>query len=277
MKKITLNLIEGMPGVGKTTFSRSLYNQISMATNNCNLYLEETCQPIDLFRQAVLSKTEYNSLVHHYPDNEYELERNSFFTGEYQIIAYTMLTCAKLVEKLRAYDIGDGRTSFDQYKNYHLMLWKYFASTTHKKRTDWQYISEGSFLHNQLFDIVGFYTYTIDELLDYFGELINILSVSKLRIKLYYLYVTNIPRLVDNTIIERGVTAGTWGAGFENWLKESPYGRNNSLIGRTGMIQAYSYIDELARIILRQTNAPVEYIDRTHIRCYESCKATDTA
>lgn len=51
---VRLHFVEGLPGVGKSTFAYSLQKQLLGRNDDVVYYKEETSQPIDLFRQAII-------------------------------------------------------------------------------------------------------------------------------------------------------------------------------------------------------------------------------
>lgn len=268
-------LVEGLPAAGKTTFSKKLHHHLTANGRNCLFFPEESSQPVDLFRQAVMTPDQYDCFIDRcqklsamdgsfsYDDVNEQLEKNLYRSFDRVVIAYTMLDTGSpiqdmLMRSLRQYDIGDGRTTFDQYRQYHLLLWKHFSDNYAQPETD--YVLEGAYLHNQLFDLMGFYDLSEQELSGYFEKLLGCLS--NFYIKIYYICTDNIEKLVEKSIVQRGTGNGTWTDGFEKWLRRSPYGRRHKLGGRSGMVRTYNDLNTIASKILLNLPCDVEYIVR---------------
>ncbi len=260
-----IHIVEGLPAVGKSTYSLALQSRLKRSKIPTIYYKEETSQPVDLFRQAVLKMDEYTALLSMPLPTTFlaGLEQNSFPLGPYRIVAYTTLDYGPQVQKtilpiMRAHDIGDGRVPFTEYCRLHLYLWERFVKTAQSSQKN--YITEGAFLHNQLLDILGFYDPPDSVLVSYYRKLMDI--IAPLQPRFYYVYPSDIRLLIDNALSERGYEKGTWGYGFERWLKNSVYGRKNHLRGRKGMVATCERLHETSLFVLDQIDADVDMIKR---------------
>lgn len=260
-----LHLVEGLPAAGKTTYSYRLQSRLSASGNPAMYYKEETCQPVDLFRQAVLTEELYASLAEMSLSAPFRtaLAQNTYSCGPHKIVSYTSLpydreTRGTVFPILLARDIGDGRVPFTQYRQLHLQLWEKFVKTARDSQQN--YVTEGAFLHNQLLDILGFYDLPDAELLAYFRELLDLMA--PLRPHVYYIYPSDIGRLVDFALSERGDQEGTWGYGFGKWLEFSHFGRKNRLSGRDGIVAVSRRLHEVSLSILENASVEFELIER---------------
>ena len=260
-----LHLVEGVPAVGKSTYSYRLKSELESIGMNVKYFKEETCQPVDLFRQAVLTKEQYLKIINMNPSGKFikEIEENSCNLGVYIIVAYTQLNYSSQLEKevfslMRKFDIGDGHVDYNEYKRFHFLLWDEFAKKT--KEEDCCYIAEGAFLHNQLLDIIGFYDLSYDSIKSYYSTLISIILPLKPRV--YYLYPSNVEILVNNALKERGCWSGSWGHGFFKWLQYSQFGKRLNLSGKEGLTTVYRKLNDLSLQILDDSGLDIDFIER---------------
>lgn len=252
MGSAVLHFVEGLPGAGKSTFANLLTKQILLKNKNVVYYKEETSQPVDLFRQAIIPKALFGELIKSLSVETIEsINSNLYYLCEYIVVAYTKVLFTEEeyrahYQSFRKYDIGEGRVSFDKYKQYHYELWKAFVREYgFQQRTC---IAEGAFLHNQLLDIIGFYDVTVDEVVAYYSELAEIISPVKKTV--YLILPDNIERLISSTLLERGTELHSWGDGFAKWMEYSPFCKRNKLSGESGMKSIYLKLELLSIEVL---------------------------
>ena len=82
---IRLYFVEGLPGVGKSTFAYSLHKQLLVTNDNVVYYKEETCQPVDLFRQAIIPQQKFEKLL-----TEVTPPNSKIFEGQF---VFTLQKC----------------------------------------------------------------------------------------------------------------------------------------------------------------------------------------
>ena len=257
-------MFEGLPAAGKTTLARAMQQQFGPQHCAVEFFREETCQPVDLFRQAVFLPEEYAELLR-LPEAAplaEMLAQNTRRLGPYFVTAYLQLpfseNAAALRQLFRSHDIGDGRASFETYRYLHLLLWEQFVAEYGS--TSSVIITEGVMLQNQLLDLVGFYELPEAALLRYFRELFDILR--PLKPKLHYIYLKNIETTLLHALQERGTDVGSWGCGFETWLAQTPYGKRKHLCGVSGMLSCCLTLQALSLSILECSNLDCEIIER---------------
>lgn len=257
-------MVEGLLAAGKTTLARAMQQQFEARHCTVEFFREETCQPVDLFRQAVFSTEEYAELLQlpeTVPLTEM-LAQNTRCLGPYFVTAYLQLplpeNAVALRQLFRNHDIGDGRASFETYRRLHLLLWEQFAAEYGS--TSSVIITEGAMLQNQLLDLVGFYELPEAVLLRYFRELFDILR--PLKPKLHYIYLKNVEATLLHALQERGTDEGSWGFGFETWLAQTPYGKREHLCGVSGMLSCCLTLQTLSLSILERSGLDCEIIER---------------
>lgn len=259
-----LHFVEGLPGVGKSTFAYSLQQQLLDANDDVVYFKEETSQPVDLFRQAIIPQPVFEEFLAKVSFKTAEsIRANSYLLDGNTIVAYTKVLYTDseiqaVLPQLRKYDIGDGQVSFDTYMEYHFRLWNAFIQNYGP--TNRAYIAEGAILHNQLLDILGFYDTSIEEILFYFSMLIDI--TRPLSCKTYLLLPDDIEKLISSTLQERGAEPNSWGAGFAKWMSLSPNCKKNNLFGVRGMVEIYKQMETLSKQILDYTGCNYEVIIR---------------
>lgn len=261
---VRLHFVEGLPGVGKSTFAYSLQKQLLGRNDDVVYYKEETSQPIDLFRQAIIPQKAFEKILTKVSSQTAQsIKDNSYLLYDDVIVAYTKVLynaseIQTVLPQLREYDIGDGKVPFDTYKEHHFRLWNSFIQTYGS--THCAFVAEGAILHNQLLDIIGFYNVSIEELLIYFRALADI--VRSLSCRIYLLLPDDIEKLIIITLQERGTGPNSWGAGFSKWMSLSPYCQKNNLSGVSGKVKIYKQMKILSMQILDHIGCEYEVITR---------------
>jgi len=255
-------IFEGLPGAGKSTLLHDRCKSLS-PSYPCECYREETLQPLDLFRQAVLSRGDLNhELVvfsRQHPECRSSLEewlfRNSYKLDNLHIVAYTQTSnesnvIRKFAASLRRYDIGDGRSSLSDYAYYHKLVWTHFFENIYDPQTI--YLSEGSLFHNQLFDLVGFYQLSNDNLCRYYEELLS--EVNRHDIIIEFVGVDGIASLIEKTNYDRP----GWCNQLNNWLHHSPWAQDRCMHGESGIVALYNKIQSTHILLQRALDLTVQ-------------------
>lgn len=259
-------IIEGLPGIGKSTLLHDQYKLLHLS-HRCACYQEETTQPLDLFRQAVLPKNcladEVEKFISQHPNCRPALEQwlhhNAYTIGGYFIVAYTQvegvsIPVRQFATQLKCYDVGDGRCSFEEYACYHKMVWRYFAENIYDPQT--VYLSEGSLFHNQLFDLIGFYKLSDSQLCTYYKALLS--QSEGIDIRLVFIRADNTASLLRQTCQKRP----GWYNQLEQWLAYAPWAKENVLRGELGMQSLYNEIQRVHLLLQKELGLQVETITR---------------
>lgn len=96
-------MVEGLPAAGKTTLARAMQQQFGSRHCAVEFFREETCQPVDLFRQAVFFPGEYAELLR-LPEAAplaEMLAQNTRRLGPYFVTAYLQLPFSENAAALR--------------------------------------------------------------------------------------------------------------------------------------------------------------------------------
>lgn len=240
--------VESFPGGGKSYYSRKLFKNAEQKTT---YYKEEYHNPLDLLRQAVLSKPEYEKFlldIKELCNNEieYKLIENRIFEEltvleDKVFIPFLHIFSSndrarnKLLE-LYNYEYDDGFVQCQEYCDTILKRLKYFLENYEQ---DINYIFEGALFHNPLVTILGFYDMKREKILEYYEKIYELLCPYEYEVVM--IEVDDIRKAVYTTAQSRMSDGNSiWEKGFENWFKQT---RNYSnLSGIEGII---SFAEEI--------------------------------
>lgn len=245
---------EGLPGAGKSTL---LHDTCRAMGGGCAVYREETSQPLDLFRQAVLPREALARAADAAAGADESarrelaawLSRHSWTMGELAVVAYTRTgsapeAAARLAAGLKRYDLGDGRVPFSVYERLHVRTWERFRTQVFDGETC--YLSEGALFHNQLFDLIGFYRLTEGELLGYYERLLDALGPIELQVQ--YVDVDDVSHLIGRTEAQRP----GWRGQTERWLAHAPWALERGCTGHEGLLALYETLRRTHRLLCRE-------------------------
>lgn len=274
-----LILVEGIPGSGKTTTAKKLYEYLTSSGNKVNFYEEGMSHPADISWQAVLTEAEYEDFqkqcLYLWDISEKSITREELLKRiEKQarhedgsvLLAYTRIPFPEdcywnLASTVKVKELCDGRSSLNHFKTMHIKRWSNFAKQAKDK--DEINIFECAFLQNHIFELMGVYTKTDDEIYDYLCELIE--TVRELNPKIIYIKPNCVEDVIQHAADSRKAPnpyQKDWIEEITDWVSHSNYGKMHNLNGRSGVIK---FCIERMRIdlkILGQLNVPVTYIER---------------
>lgn len=261
-------ITEGLPGSGKSTLLHDLAKDLSRDFD-CECFREETSQPLDLFRQAVVPSEVFDSAIGEFKRTAQTettsllrwIEKNSYFIGNLCIAAYTQVdgenaAIRRFAANLREYDLGDGRSSFEEYSYYHKLVWNNFAANIYDPQK--VYISEGALLHNQLFDLIGFYNLNDEAIYRYYTDLLAEIDPDILQIE--YIDVDSVDSLIKHTEASRP----GWRQRLENWLRHAPWAQQRQYTGDAGIRKLYHRIQNVHAMFRERMGIRVN----THLRTF---------
>lgn len=277
--KNRLILLEGIPGSGKTTTARKIKDKLISEGKNVILYEEGMSHPADMAWNAYLTFDEYNSFINkcfemwetsekNITKDELKSRIKSQATKEdnHIILAYTRINFPEicywnLVGDVASKEICDGRRSLKEFKEIHLKRWKNFAKTA--LLNDNIYIFECAFLQNHIFELMGIYKKSDEEILIYLKDLIN--TVKYLNPCIVYIEPNSVKEIILNAANERkspDPSRNDWIDEMSSWVSNTNYGKNHNLIGKEGV---FSFCEERLRIdkkMIENLEVPVNIIKR---------------
>jgi len=278
MKRIIF--IEGAPAVGKTTYAKSLQSNLIADGKNVVRVQEHSVQSIDMSRQAHLKKEEYQSLLlacdDYFDKNTASLivkqiREQSRQVGGNIVLAYMQLLTIPNKDlqldllELRDKEIVDGRVRFVQYRRIVQDLWKAFIQIA--KQDNNIYIIEGSLIQNQLYDLIGYYMLSDQEILSYCQMLLSL--VSTLSSEIIYIDTPHLKLIIEMASKERGsiqdhnngeeiIISTSWYEAFQLWVESSPYGKAKHLAGFNGVYAFCAECQRVSRYVLNDLDIPIQ-------------------
>lgn len=274
-----LILIEGIPGAGKTTTARKMKKDLTEQGFHVNIYEEGMSHPADISWQAVLSKQEYEEFIHeclklwkssvksitseelvNRIDEQVRLEE------DYALLAYTKIRFPEdrywsLIGKVASKEMCDGRSSLFDFKKIHLKRWSNFAQKA--RELDEVNVFECAFLQNHIFELMGVYEKSDEEILCYLSELIE--TVKDLNPKIVYIKPDSVEAVIRKAADERkapNTSRKDWIDEISGWVSNSNYGMHHNLQGKAGVIEFCSERLRLDQYMLRHLGIPVQEIHR---------------
>lgn len=274
-----LILVEGIPGVGKTTTARKLKEKIESQQQLVRLYQEGESHPADMAWNAYLTKSEYNDFIQSclnlWETSNKVIEKDELLArieeqvrreDDRIILAYTRIDFPEecywsLIKQVASKEIFDGRVSFHEFKQIHLRRWKAFAEKAFLD--EYTYIFECAFLQNHIFELLGVYEKSNLEIYEYLCDLLE--TVKPLNPCIVYIEPTNIEKIINQAASERksqNSNQKDWIDEITDWVSNINYGKSHNLKGIEGV---YTFCKERFKIdkwMLQHLDIPVETIKR---------------
>lgn len=239
--KSTIIFVEGLPGSGKTTFSKRLDEHYESMGIDVKTFNEGDLHPMDLAWCSITDKEEYEKLLCKFPKYELQINSNTKIEGDRYITAYTKVRVhdedVSLYKDFEQYEIY--RTDdIKQFKNAHLNLWQTFNLQAKENEV---YIFECIFLQNHINELILKYNLTQNEIAAYFEDLVYCLS--NFNVKLFYLKQVNIPKVLKRISNERrsdNPHYKDWIDLVSDYFENTRYGRELGYIGYDGVIKYFT-------------------------------------
>ena len=211
--------IEGLQGSGKST----LADRIAKKYPDYTLFHEGDYSPIELAWCARMSEAQYSEVLEQWNDLEDQIRSKSHKEGDYRIVCYTQVKSEdpEFYHQLENYEIYNGRTAFEDYKN--IVLTRY---------RNWQgdaNIFECSLLQNAVEDMILFRDMSDDAILDFYKEVRSAMNGKEYEI--WYIESPDIGKNLNAVRKERADKDGNeiWFNMLLEYFINSPYAKNRSL------------------------------------------------
>ncbi|GFZ33151.1 hypothetical protein CSC2_36770 [Clostridium zeae] len=274
-----LIMVEGIPGAGKTTTSRKIKEKLIAEGKKVVLYEEGMSHPADMSWNAYLSEEEYNNFLSKClemwetsektiskEELKHRIEIQTRREEEHFILAYTKIDFPEgcywgLVGEVAAKEICDGRRSLKEFTEIHLRRWENFAEKA--LLDDTIYIFECAFLQNHIFELLGVYEKSDEEILTYLTNLLS--KVKCLNPCIVYIDPSDVEKVIMKAADERKApneSRKDWIDEIAYWVSNTNYGKKHELAGREGV---FSFCKERLRIdklMIRNLGIPVTLINR---------------
>ena len=274
-----LILVEGIPGVGKTTTARKIKAKLIEEGKDVILYEEGMSHPADMAWNACLKEEEYNDFIKKCSKmwevskksiNKEELisriQRQTRIEDNNVILAYTRIDFPEdcywnLIGDIASKEICDGRKSLDEFRDIHLKRWSKFAEQA--LLNDNIYIFECAFLQNHIFELLGVYEKSDEEIYLYLKSLLE--TVKSLSPSIVYIEPSSVEDIIIQAANERKSPEGSgpdWIDEVANWVSNMNFGKSHNLKGIEGVFYFCKERLRIDKLMIEKLNVPVTIIKR---------------
>ena len=274
-----LILVEGIPGAGKTTTARKIKEKLIDEGKEAILYEEGMSHPADMAWNACLKEDEYNDFIKKCSEmwegskksiSKEELisriQRQTRIEDNNVILAYTKIDFPEdcywsLIGDVASKEICDGRKSLDEFRDIHLRRWSKFAEQA--LLNDNIYIFECAFLQNHIFELLGVYEKSDEEIYLYLKSLLE--TVKSLSPSIVYIEPSSVEDIIIQAANERKSPEGSrpdWIDEFANWVSNMNFGKSHNLKGIEGVFYFCKERLRIDKLMIEKLNVPVTIIKR---------------
>jgi len=272
--KNKLILVEGLPGAGKTTISKTIKQIFHKQNIKSKLFLEgEIDQPADYESVAFLNEKEYEETIKKHPENSEIIKKitqknkKGFLLNYKEEIDYFIREENKDVfEKIKEKDIYELPLELHQ----ELILEKWDEFSKKLKNEDEIYIIECSFIQNPI-------TYSLiregaseKEVMKYIKKIEDrIISSNPL---LIYIEQDDYEKVFKNAVEERPVE---WKNFFINYYTNQGYGKENNKKGLKGTIEVLKKRQDIEQKILNNLKIKYQVINNSNYNISKTKKVLE--
>lgn len=274
-----LILVEGIPGAGKTTTARKIKEKLIDEGKEAILYEEGMSHPADMAWNACLKEDEYNDFIKKCSEmwegskksiSKEELisriQRQTRIEDNNVILAYTKIDFPEdcywsLIGDVASKEICDGRKSLDEFRDIHLRRWSKFAEQA--LLNDNIYIFECAFLQNHIFELLGVYEKSDEEIYLYLKSLLE--TVKSLSPSIVYIEPSSVEDIIIQAANERKSPGGSrpdWIDEVANWVSNMNFGKSHNLKGIEGVFYFCKERLRIDKLMIEKLNVPVTIIKR---------------
>ena len=248
--------IDGIPGSGKTTLAKKLYDYLRSINKKVELYQEGDLHPIDLAWCAILKENEYQNLTSKYQKYLNQINDNMRKVKDNYIIAYTKIRVededSKLYDDFSKYEIY--RTNnLKTFKEAHIDLWTNFNDSFDK---DTIYIFECVFLQNHINELILKHNLSDDKIITYFKDLEQ--TIKDTNPLMIYLDPTDVDYTVNRVIKERKTDKPEI---YKDWIdlvieyfNNTKYGKQKGYNTLSGVMRYFKDRINLEKEVLKNLN-----------------------
>jgi len=235
-----LIMVEGIPGSGKTTISRKIYNYLLNKGISTCLFNEGDMHPADLAWHSCVMLDEYEKLLENYPNEKDAIVRQTSIENGYAVIAYTKIDSSniKLLQLLESYELYDARSSFNVYRDLHQSCWSNFAFIALKSKA--LNIFECAYFQNHINELIFWRNASDCQIYDYMVSLLDTVKLLN-PIIIIYLSQKDVKKTIERIAAERVNEQGEkeWLNRCCNYLRNCPYGKLHNLTTFDDFIRAF--------------------------------------
>ena len=274
-----LILVEGIPGAGKTTTARKIKEKLIDEGKEPILYEEGMSHPADMAWNACLKEDEYNDFIKKCSEMQEgskksiskeelisRIQRQTRIEDNNVILAYTKIDFPEdcylsLIGDVASKEICDGRKSLDEFRDIHLRRWSKFAEQA--LLNDNIYIFECAFLQNHIFELLGVYEKSDEEIYLYLKSLLE--TVKSLSPSIVYIEPSSVEDIIIQAANERKSPEGSrpdWIDEVANWVSNMNFGKSHNLKGIEGVFYFCKERLRIDKLMIEKLNVSVTIIKR---------------
>lgn len=274
-----LILVEGIPGAGKTTTARKIKEKLIDEGKEAILYEEGMSHPADMAWNACLKEDEYNDFIKKCSEMQEgskksiskeelisRIQRKTRIEDNNVILAYTKIDFPEdcylsLIGDVASKEICDGRKSLDEFRDIHLRRWSKFAEQA--LLNDNIYIFECAFLQNHIFELLGVYEKSDEEIYLYLKSLLE--TVKSLSPSIVYIEPSSVEDIIIQAANESKSPEGSrpdWIDEVANWVSNVNFGKSHNLKGIEGVFYFCKERLRIDKLMIEKLNVPVTIIKR---------------
>lgn len=263
--------IEGIPGSGKTTFSRRLSNFLFENGERVINFEEGDLHPIDLAWCSIIPKDKFKQLLIKHNKYSEQILKYSKLSNNNYITAYTKIRVddkdINLYEDFEIYEIYRDN-DYNHFKDTHFKLWKDFYYISEAETS---YIFECIFLQNHINELILKFNKTEEEIITYFNDLIYCLK--DFDVSLFYIRQNDVTKTLRKTIESR-----RYNPPYKDWIelvieyiKNTNYGIKLGYIGEQGVIRYFKDRQDLETKVFYSLNIDkhIFYLDSDYEKIYQ--------
>jgi len=240
-----LILVEGIPGVGKTTIAKHIKNHLDEKNIKSKLYLEGNLEhPADYESVACLDEKVFKDLINKYDINEEIISEYITRENTDYFINYGMILKNKIYNDnkpfLKALMSNDVYSlPIQKYIRVTKDKWKRFVKTSENESC--VYILECCFMQNPLTTMLAYHNQSEDVIKNHINNLSRI--IDPLNPLIIFLEPKEIKETFDYIKNNRSIE---WYNFVEDYITNQAYGKENELKGYEGVITFYSHLKKIA-------------------------------
>ena len=274
-----LILVEGIPGAGKTTTARKIKEKLIDEGKEAILYEEGMSHPADMAWNACLKEDEYNDFIKKCSEMQEgskksiskeelisRIQRQTRIEDNNVFLAYTKIDFPEdcywsLIGDVASKEICDGRKSLDEFRDIHLRRWSKFAEQA--LLNDNIYIFECAFLQNHIFELLGVYEKSDEEIYLYLKSLLE--TVKSLSPSIVYIEPSSVEDIIIQAANESKSPEGSrpdWIDEVANWVSNMNFGKSHNLKGIEGVFYFCKERLRIDKLMIEKLNVPVTIIKR---------------
>lgn len=166
-----------------------------------------------------------------------------------------------LIGDVASKEICDGRKSLDEFRDIHLRRWSKFAEQA--LLNDNIYIFECAFLQNHIFELLGVYEKSDEEIYLYLKILLE--TVKSLSPSIVYIEPSSVEDIIIQAANERKSPEGSgpdWIDEVANWVSNMNFGKSHNLKGIEGVFYFCKERLRIDKLMIEKLNVPVTIIKR---------------